>query len=194
MIPRLLAVTAAADLDELAATLAALPPRSVAIQIRDPGAPAEAIAERAAAAAPLCEERRAPLLVNRHLEIAAALGAGLHLPERCAGELAEARRRLGPDAPIGVSSHGAPAAAAAAAAGASYVIVGPIWATPGKDRPLGLPALADTARDAAPAPVFAIGGIDSASRARAALEAGAHGVAGIRAFAGASIAGLAVFA
>lgn len=188
-LPRLLAVTAATDLGELEATLAAAP-GDVAIQLRDPGATAAAIERRAAVAAPLCRRAGAPLFINRHVEVARALGAGLHLPERMAGELEWLRRRLAPDAAIGVSTHGA-AAAAKAAKRASYVVLGPIWATPGKDRPLGIEALERAAAGAGGAPIFAIGGIDSPERALAALAAGAHGVAGIRAFAGDRIAALA---
>ena len=67
-------------------------------------------------------------------------------------------------------------------ADADYLGVGPIWETPSKDDAapaLGLDELARICR-AVRVPVIAIGGID-ASNAAACIEAGATGVAVIRA-------------
>jgi thiamine-phosphate pyrophosphorylase len=66
--------------------------------------------------------------------------------------------------------------------GAAYIGAGPVWATPSKpdaDPPIGLDGLREIAA-AVTIPVVAIGGID-ASNARACLEAGAAGVAVVRA-------------
>jgi thiamine-phosphate pyrophosphorylase len=70
----------------------------------------------------------------------------------------------------------------ALAADADYLGVGPIWATPSKDDadpPIGLQGLRAICA-AVDVPVIAIGGVD-ASNAAACIEAGAAGVAVIRA-------------
>ncbi|HEU5433357.1 MAG TPA: thiamine phosphate synthase, partial [Thermomicrobiales bacterium] len=144
-----------------------------AVQVREPGLPPEALQ---ALAAPLLSavDGQAALLVNREVAVAAALGVGVHLPER--GESpAAARRRLGPAPLVGRSVHGAPAAAAAA--GADYLLAGHLFPTsshPGQ-APLGLPGLRRIVA-AAPCPALAVGGID-ADNAAEAIRAGARGVA-----------------
>jgi thiamine monophosphate synthase len=65
-------------------------------------------------------------------------------------------------------------------AGAHYALLGPVFATAGKDRPLGLFALAAAVR-AASLPVLAIGGIN-AGNAASVWETGVAGVAAIGAF------------
>jgi thiamine-phosphate pyrophosphorylase len=70
----------------------------------------------------------------------------------------------------------------ASAADADYLGAGPVWLTPSKadaDAPIGLDGLRRICRVAA-VPVVAIGGVD-ASNAAACIEAGAAGVAVIRA-------------
>ena len=65
---------------------------------------------------------------------------------------------------------------------ADYLGAGPVWATPSKadaDSPIGLDGLRDICRAAA-VPVVAIGGVD-ASNAASCIEAGAAGVAAVRA-------------
>jgi len=78
--------------------------------------------------------------------------------------VSEARRFLGPDALIGVSTHDAGELACALADGADYVGVGSVFATSTKGRdvlvsgPAALAPLAAKA-EAAGVPAFAIGGI-----------------------------------
>jgi thiamine-phosphate pyrophosphorylase len=130
----------------------------------------------------------AAVLINDRLDVALAAGAdGVHLPE--AGlTVAEARHiaaRCGRSILVGCSRHGAVGAAEAASAGADLVVLGPIWSTPSKAgilAPLGPGALVD-ARAAMPPAValVAIGGIETAARAAVARQAGASGVAAIRA-------------
>jgi len=128
----------------------------------------------------------AAVAVNDRLDVALAAGAhGVHLPEH--GLSIEAVRGIlaarGPaDFAIGASCHSIEGARAAALAGAELAQLGPIWETPGKGPPLGPAALA-AARSAlgARARLVAVGGIDSAERARDALRAGADAVAAIRA-------------
>jgi len=78
--------------------------------------------------------------------------------------------------------------AEAVATDADYLGVGPVWETPSKpdaEPPIGLAALAAICA-AVDVPVVAIGGID-ASNAAACIEAGAAGVAVIRAAADAAL-------
>ncbi len=122
------------------------------------------------------------VLVNSDIDLAAAHGCGVHLPSPDAGRIAEARHRLGPTALIGVSTHSLDEAKRAQQGGASFVTYGPVFATPSKKRygaPQGLANLHAVCAGLS-IPVIALGGIDEA-RARACMEAGASGVACIRA-------------
>jgi thiamine-phosphate pyrophosphorylase len=119
----------------------------------------------------------ASVMVHGDVEAALAAGAaGVHLP---GGVLpGEARRRLGPDALIGCSVHGADELTAVAAAGADYATLSPIFASaskPGYGPPLGIEQLAAAAAATA-LPVIALGGVDETNAARC-LEAGAAGIA-----------------
>jgi len=83
---------------------------------------------------------------------------------------------------LGVSAASVYEAITGAQQGASYVGAGPVWATPTKAdaaAPIGLDGLAAIC-EAIELPVVAIGGID-ASNARDCIEAGAAGVAVVRA-------------
>ena len=73
----------------------------------------------------------------------------------------EARRIVGPDAIIGLSTHSRDQIDAAASQPIDYISVGPIWETPTKEgrSATGL-ELIETAAEAASLPWFAIGGID----------------------------------
>jgi len=115
-------------------------------------------------------------VVNDDVEAALELGAdGVHLGQSdSVGELARARGLI-----VGRS---ATTLAEALAADADYLGVGPVWATPSKEDaapPLGLVELARICASVS-APVVAIGGVD-ATNAAACIEAGAAGVATIRA-------------
>ena len=98
-------------------------------------------------------------LVNDRVDWTLLSGAdGVHLGDEDLPP-GEARRLLGPDRIIGVTVRGA--AGAAAAAGASYVGLGPVFATRTKDVPaavMGLERLRTEVR-AISLPVVAIGGI-----------------------------------
>jgi thiamine-phosphate pyrophosphorylase len=122
------------------------------------------------------------VLVNGRPDVARAAGAhGVQLPAD--GLPVAAVRAAFPELLVGASCHSAADARAAAAEGASFVVVGPVFATPGKEsRALGADALSAIVL-AAGVPVFAIGGIDGATSA-AARTAGARGVAAIRPFLG----------
>jgi thiamine-phosphate pyrophosphorylase len=130
----------------------------------------------------------ARVLVNDRLDVAlAARAGGVHLGE--AGlPVAQARRLVeahaaGKDFLVGVSCHSLEAAQSAEGDGASYLLFGPIFATPSKaafGAPQGLGPLGGVCRSVA-IPVLAIGGV-TLENAAACFAAGASGIAAIRLF------------
>lgn len=186
---RLVAITdpALPALEQVArarALATACAPGGLAVQLRDKVAEGRPLAELARALVAALRPHGQLLLVNDRLDVALAVDAdGAHLPE--AGvPLLRARALLGPRRVLGASRHSAAGAADAAAAGADLVQLGPIWATPSKERygaPLGLVALTEArALLGARAALVAVGGLDPA-RAALARAAGATAVAAIRA-------------
>lgn len=145
------------------------------LQLRLPGAPA---GELAAQARRLAAESRVPVVVSGRVDVALALGLGVHLPERDLP--VPAARRLLPTALLGRSVHDREGAVAAACGGADYVLLGPVFPTPTHP---GAPALGvERFRDIAAQvsiPVLAVGGMDP----RRAAALGGAGYAAIRAFA-----------
>jgi thiamine-phosphate pyrophosphorylase len=133
-----------------------------------------------------CRRHSALLAVNDRADLAVAAGADvLHLGQRDLAPVT-ARRIVGPDVLIGLSSHSTEQArAAAAAAEVDYFCLGPLWATPTKPgRPhTGLAPVAALAA-ASPAagltkPWFGIGGIDETTLDQV-LDAGARRVVVVR--------------
>ncbi|HHH40368.1 MAG TPA: thiamine phosphate synthase [Sedimenticola sp.] len=109
----------------------------------------------------LCRTRGVPLIINDDLALAVESGAdGVHLG-RDDPALAEARRRLGPGALIGVSCYDRfELALAAQAGGADYVAFGRFF--PSRSKPQAVQAeigLLQRARRELQVPVVAIGGI-----------------------------------
>lgn len=121
--------------------------------------------------------RPAKVIVNRRIDVALAAGAdGAHLGFDALG-VREARTLMGPRAMIGVSCHAISEIRQAAAQGADYVHLAPIFdpiSKPATRPALGLEVVREAARIGVP--VLAQGGLDAA-RARAAIRAGAAGVA-----------------
>jgi thiamine-phosphate pyrophosphorylase len=94
---------------------------------------------------------------------------------------AEARRILGPDAIIGLSTHSPEQLEGAASQPVDYISVGPIWETPTKEgRPATGLELVRTAAGSASLPWFAIGGIDPENVSEV-VAAGAQRVCVVRA-------------
>lgn len=120
------------------------------------------------------------LLVNDRIDVALALGAdGVHLGQN-SFPVETARRLVGPNRLIGVSTHSESEVDAAQAA--DFVFFGPVYTTPSKaayGEPQGLDRLRKTVARST-RPVFAIGGI-KAEHVPAVLGAGAHGIAVISA-------------
>ena len=153
-----------------------------AVQLRAKDLTARELVALGAHLRPLCDQHRARLLVNDRIDVALAVGAdGVHLPATSFSPR-DARRLLGPEAWIGVSTHTLAEARNAHDAGADFILFGPIFDTPSKrafGAPVGLDALGEVAR-AVPTPVVAIGGI-TAQRAAAVRARGARGIAVISA-------------
>lgn len=183
MLPRLHAITDAQVLAlpnfvELARRLATLGSR-VAIHLRDRTATGRVLAGHATALAGALAGTGAVLFVSARPDIGAAISA--HGVQLGTGDLgvgdARAVLRRGW---VGRSVHAVEEAGAAARAGADFLVAGSIWATdshpglqaqgPGMIPPMVSPGL----------PVLAIGGVTPA-RAGEVKEAGAYGVAAIRA-------------
>lgn len=140
---------------------------------------AKAVVDAARAAGAVC-------LVNDRVDVALAAGAdGVHVG---AADLPPvvARRLLGPVAIVGATCRNAEQARRAEADGASYVGVGPVYATSTKTalpEPMGPGGVARVAA-AVNIPVIAIAGV-TAANAGAVLDAGAWGVAVVGAVYGA---------
>ena len=116
------------------------------------------------------------LIVNDRADIAAMVGAGLHVGQT---DLAprEVRRML-PEATVGLSTHNEPQVQAAIREPVDYIAFGPIFTTASKKNPdpvVGLEGLR-RARALTKMPLVAIGGIDRGN-ALSVLEAGADSVA-----------------
>jgi len=151
------------------------------VQYRDKDLPFEAKIAAARDLAELCRSAGASFIVNDSPEVARQSGAdGVHLGQND-GSVAEARRLLGPEAVIGVSTRTVEQALKAASQGADYIGVGSIYPTGSKSdtQLVGLETLRKV-RLAVTIPVVAIGGIDR-DRAAEAIEAGADSVAVISA-------------
>ena len=149
------------------------------IQLREKTlSPREFFAE-AAAALHVARERGVKIIINDRVDIALALKAdGVHLGQDDISPEA-ARRLLGPDAMIGISTHNLEQAQLAANSPVDYVAIGPIFHTSTKDSPdapVGLQGLSRVRRAIGNLPLVAIGGID-ATNSRAVLDAGADALA-----------------
>jgi thiamine-phosphate pyrophosphorylase len=134
----------------------------------------------------LCHHAGARCLVNDRLDVALAVDAdGAHVGAQDL-PVAAARRVLGPDAILGATARDPATARAAVAAGATYLGVGPAYATVTKDGlpdPIG-PAGIGAVAGAVEVPVVAIGGV-TVARVPDLLAAKAYGVAVVSAISGA---------
>ncbi len=148
------------------------------LQLRWKAANPRELLAAALAVRPLARAAGALFLVNDRPDIAHAAEAdGVHLGQDDL-PVAAARRVLGAQRLLGVSTHDLEQARAAEAAGADYIGVGPVYATTTKSdalAPRGL-ALVTAVRAAVRCPLVAIGGI-TPETAPAVRAAGADAVA-----------------
>ncbi len=184
-IPRLYVVTdrqqtAGRPLEEVVA--AAARGGAGMIQLREKDLTARELYDLGARLQSLLTPHCIPLLINDRLDVAQALdAAGVHLAGHSLSP-AHARRVLGPDKLIGVSTHSLDHAWQAMREGADFIVFGPVFDTPSKRQygaPQGLQRLAEVVAHIT-CPVIAIGGIDADNLPQV-LQTGAHGVAMIRA-------------
>ncbi len=127
---------------------------------------------------PLLQAKNIPLIINDRVDVALALDAeGVHLGQ---GDtpIEIARRILGPDKIIGLSTHSLEQALAAQASGADYLAIGAIFSTNTKQMrtpPLGTEILQELAQRIH-IPWLAIGGINQSNLGEV-LRAGAGRIA-----------------
>jgi thiamine-phosphate pyrophosphorylase len=165
------------------------------IQIREKDLPTRellAVTRAAVKASAAAKVARARIIVNDRLDIALAAGAdGVHLRETSApvAEVSAWRREAASrnasmrEFLIGASCHSLENARGAERDGADYVIFGPVFSTPSKEKfgaPQGINLLAEVS-GVVKIPVLAVGGITE-ENARECFAAGAAGIAAIRMF------------
>jgi thiamine-phosphate diphosphorylase len=147
--------------------------------------------EIAAQVATELRRRGALLVLNDRVDLALAVDAdGVHLGTEDL-PLSVARRLVGPERLLGASAHDAAEAQQAVQAGADYIGCGSVFATASKVDAVvrGLDAVREVS-SAVGVPVFGIGGIDASNAVRV-VQAGAAGVAVIRAISAAEDPGAA---
>jgi thiamine-phosphate diphosphorylase len=170
--------------DELAertyAVLRAVPRASVGVQLRDRRRMGRAILGLAERLKSICAELGAPLYVNDRLDVALATAAdGVHLGGGSVGAI-DARRLLGSAAFVSIAAHRIDDLDHAATTGVTAALFAPIFSTPGKGPPSGTAVLSEARARAPHLRLYALGGVD-AERAPSCIDAGADGVAVVRA-------------
>jgi len=135
------------------------------IQLRDKDAAEDSLLASAPTFRAAADRHDALFILNDRPDLVAATGAdGVHVGQDDTA-VAEARQQAGPEAVVGLSTHGPEqlrtACEAEGPARPDYISVGPVWATPTKPgRPAaGIEYVRLAAREAT-IPWFAIGGID----------------------------------
>ena len=150
-------------------------------QLRDKDASDDELLAAAETARERCHAAGALFVLNDRPDLAAACGAdGVHVGQ---DDMAvdRARKLVGPDSIVGLSTHSMQQAQAGSRSGADYIAVGPVHATPTKE---GRPAIGvgpiRYAASHVSVPWFAIGGIDPGT-VGAVVKAGARRVVVVRA-------------
>ena len=173
--------------DTLTVATAALDGGATVIQLRDKKATTRTLVEEGLALRALTRERGALLIVNDRIDVALAIDAdGAHVGQDDDMPVALARKLLGLDRILGVSAGNLEEAHIAVAGGADYLGVGPVYATHTKanaGEPIGLSLITELAHRYSTR-LIAIGSI-KADNVAAVLQAGAIGIAVIRAVVGA---------
>ena len=157
------------------------------IQLRDKDLSDRQLVAAGQVIAKLTRDARTGFIMNDRADIAVACGAdGVHVGQ---DELsvADARRIIGPDKLIGVSTHSLEQAQAAVLEGADYIGVGPVFASQTKSfsQQVGTALVKEICSEVG-LPAFAIGGIDLTNAAQVAAV-GCGRVAVTAVYAGASL-------
>lgn len=130
----------------------------------------------------ITREHGVPMVINDHLDVAAAVGSeGVHVGQDDEA-VAKARAAVGGGVFVGKSTHSLAQAEAAQVEGADYIGFGPLYATGTKPDyvPIGLQDIAEVHRRV-DIPVFCIGGVN-AGRLDEIITAGARRVVVVSAF------------
>lgn len=146
-----------------------------AVQLREKDAEGGEVYRLAEALRTLTSRYNARLLVNDRIDVVLAVDAdGLHLGQT-SFPVTTARRLLGSEKLIGVSTHSS--AEIDAARGADFIVFGPVYFTPSKatyGEPQGLERLRQAVTQSS-VPVIAIGGVKK-EQITEVINAGAHGI------------------
>jgi thiamine-phosphate pyrophosphorylase len=146
------------------------------LQYRNKTAVTRADWEEVERIAALSREAGALLVINDRADLAALIGAALHLGQEDLPPVAA--RRIAPELVIGFSTHNESQVRAALAEPVDYLALGPVFGTASKENPdpvVGVEVFRRL-RNVADRPLVAIGGI-TRDNARAILEAGADSLA-----------------
>jgi thiamine-phosphate pyrophosphorylase len=130
------------------------------VQLRDKELEARPLLARAGIAADVCRSHGVPFVLNDRPDLALEVGAdGVHVGQEDA-PVSLARRLLGPDAIVGLSTHGLEDLAGAMAQDVTYLSAGPVEPTPTKPGRAGTGLEYVTiASVRAAVPVFVTGGV-----------------------------------
>ncbi len=130
------------------------------VQLRDKDLEARPLLQRARLAAAVCREHGVPFVLNDRPDLALEVGAdGVHVGQDDA-PVSLARRILGPDAIVGLSTHSESDLAVAVGEDVSYLSAGPVEATPTKPGREGTGVDYVTLASArSSVPVFVTGGV-----------------------------------
>ena len=151
------------------------------LQLREKNMPANKIFELGKKIKQLCIQYDTTFIVNDRVDIAALLEAdGVHLGQDDL-DVKSARKILGANSIIGISTHAPEQALKAVADGANYIGVGPVFATPTKEGriPVGLEYVKWVSENIE-LPAFGIGGINL-ENCEEVFEAGLKKIAVVRA-------------
>jgi thiamine-phosphate pyrophosphorylase len=133
------------------------------VQLREKSTDMRAFYDDVVAALRIAREHGVTLLINDRVDIAMVTGAdGVHLGQDDL-PAQEARKLLGPDAIVGLSTHSIEQVKAAMNEPIDYIAFGPVFSTATKADPdpvVGLDLLREAKRVAGEVPLVAIGGID----------------------------------
>jgi thiamine-phosphate pyrophosphorylase len=149
------------DRPDLAAFLGACIAGGVdVVQLRDKELPAKPLLARATLAAAVCRDQGVPFVLNDRPDLALEAGAdGVHVGQDDA-PVSLARRILGPDAIVGLSTHDPDDLDGAADQAVTYISAGPVEATPTKPGRAGTGLDYVTQASArSSVPVFVTGGV-----------------------------------
>lgn len=152
------------------------------VQYRDKNTSKRKIMEHSKEIRRITNEYKSCFIINDYIDIALSVGAdGIHLGQDDL-PITAARKIVGPDVIIGISTHSLEQALSAVKSGADYIGCGPLYQTPTKAdyTPVGLDLIKEVLRKVS-IPVVAIGGI-TLERIKILKQAGIKNFAMVRGY------------